>query len=537
MPHRDTGTTDGVRRGGVFAVPLILVIVSVGVLVVPTPSGLSPEAHRLMAVTVLMAGLWISQAIPLAVTSLLPLALFPLLAIRSPDEVSRAYANDTLFLYLGGMMIALGIERWDLHRRIALTLVSAIGVSPRRLVLGFLLTSALLSMWISNTACSLMMLPIALALLRILDEAQSEESGDGRWTGRAVSDTAGVSVLLAIAWGSSLGGMTTIVGTPTNSAAVGIFHRTYGDAQELTVARWLMACGPIGLVYLGITWVVLTRGLPGRTDRDAVLLSELRRRRAASGRATTAERRMFVVFVFTAVLWILRKPLQFGDVTVLPGWEELYAVLFDWLARLWSSESAAFPETRAISDTTVAMLLAVLLFVLPSGTRDVRGRPVPLMDWSTAVKLPWDIILLFGGGFAIAEAFDATGLSRWLGESLRGPLEGQPVWLIIAVLCLMMTFLTELTSNVATVSALLPAILALADAIDLDPRLLFIPATLATSCAFMLPIATPPNAIVFGSGRISMRQMTRRGLVLNLLGVPVLTAGALWLIQPILQIP
>lgn len=561
LDHRQPVSAGTVRLLIVAAASLILLL--------PTPAGMTPAAHRLVAVAFVMAAFWVSQTIPLAVTSLLPLALFPLLAIRTPDEVSGAYANDTLFLYLGGMLIALGIERWNLHRRIALTLVSAIGVSPRRLVLGFLVTSALLSMWISNTACTLMMLPIASALLRILDETHSSSAGSANDSsgsekessrvtssfltrirsvpGRSPTDrfgddagqiqACGTVVLLAIAYGASLGGMTTLVGTPTNSAAVGIYYKHMSTAQEISVAQWLLACGPIGAIYLLVVWFVLTRRLRPGGPQDAMMLSELTSRRAALGRASTAERRMFLMFLLTAALWIFRRPLQLGTITVLPGWQDAWQAGFDHLARIWNPDAAPFPSGKSISDTTVAMLLATLLFVVPSGTRDEQGQRVALMDWSTAVRLPWDIILLFGGGFAIAEAFEATGLSEWLGQALHGPLAGQPPWLVIAVVCLLMTFLTELTSNVATVSALTPAIISLAAAIDLDARLLFIPATLAASCAFMLPIATPPNAIVFGSGRISMRQMARYGIVLNLIGVPILTAGTLLIIRHVLQIP
>jgi sodium-dependent dicarboxylate transporter 2/3/5 len=532
----DAGDTEAVSRPGWpnGRIQLIISLLSVCALLLPRPDGMTAEAQRLIAVTILMAGFWMFQVLPMAVTSLIPLGLYPLLAIQPPDVVSKSYVNDTLFLYLGGMIVALGIERWYLHRRIALTLVGLVGSSPRRLVLGFMLTTAVLSMWISNTACALMMLPIAIALLKIIEES---ETGSGAATSTSHAHARlSIPVLLSIAYGASLGGMTTLVGTPTNNAAVGIYRDMPG-AAEITVAKWLIACAPLGMIYLAIVWFVLTRGLPVTSREDQALDAELRRRKAGLGRATTAERRMFVVFATTALLWFCRKPLQMGSVTLLPGWQDGYAAVFNWLTRYWNPDTALFPTGKAISDSTVVLLAAVALFVIPSGTRDESGQPVPLMNWQTAVRLPWDIILLFGGGFAIASAFGTTGLSAWLGDALRGPLTGQPIWLVIAILCCTMTFLTELTSNVATVTTLTPTLLALAVALEIDPRLLFIPATLAASCAFMLPIATPPNAIVFGSGRVSIREMARYGLFLNLIGVPILTLGTLFIIRYVMAIP
>ena len=514
-------------------IQLAIVVVSLLTLLWPTPEGMTAPAHRLIAVTVLMAGFWMFQVLPMAVTSLFPLALFPLLAIQPPAQVSKSYVNDTLFLYLGGMIVALGIERWGLHRRIALTLVGFVGSSPRRLVLGFMLTTALLSMWISNTACALMMLPIAIALLSIIEEADSTAAGGLR---TPAASRLGVPLLLAIAYGASLGGMTTIVGTPTNNAAVGIYRDSPG-ATEISVAQWLMACAPLGALYIAIAWFVLTRKLTSSTAEDEALDAELVRRKQQLGRASPAERRIFIVFAATALLWITRQPLQFGEVTLLPGWQECYASLFTWVTQLANPDAVPFPEGKSISDSTVVLVAAIALFLIPSGTRDGFGQRVPLMNWETAVRLPWDIILLFGGGFAIASAFGSTGLSAWLGEALRTPLQGQPVWLVIAILCGMMTFLTELTSNVATVTTLTPTLLALATALGIDPRLLLIPATLAASCAFMLPIATPPNAIVFGSGRVTIRQMAGYGLFLNLIGVPILTLGALFVIRFVMGIP
>lgn len=513
-----------------LSIPL-LAFCFVLILALPRPEGMRPEAHRLAAVTFLMAGLWVTQAIPLAATSLLPLALFPLLGIQSAADVSKAFINDNVFLYLGGFVIALSIERWNLHRRIALNIVHVVGARPRQLVLGFLLATAGLSMWISNTASTLLMLPIALALLKTMDEervAAGTDQNDGSLT---------VPLLLSIAYAASIGGLTTIVGTPTNNAAVGIYEKMPG-AVEISVAKWMVACLPIGVIYLAITWLVLTWKLPRRTAHDSATEEQLRRRLTALGTMTTAERRVLAVFITTAVLWILRRPLEFGSLQVLPGWSPFLMQWLAWLGHSSVDGTNVFPD-GFVNDSTVAIVLAVLLFFIPSGQKSMTGRSIPLMNWETATRLPWDIMLLFGGGFALAGAFspDVTNLAGWIGDALEGPLQGRPGWLIIAVTCLLMTFLTEFTSNIATVSTVLPSLLILCGPLGMDPRLLLVPATLATSCAFMLPIATPPNAIIFGSGRIQVRDMVRYGLVLNLVGVPILTAATYLLIQPLMGIP
>ncbi|MEZ6059438.1 MAG: SLC13 family permease [Planctomycetaceae bacterium] len=512
---------------------LALLIGFLAIFAMPTPEGMQPEAHRLIAVTFLMAGLWVTQVVPLAATSLLPLVLFPALGIQSAAETSQAFINDNVFLYLGGFIIALGIERWNLHRRIALNIVSFIGARPRQLVLGFMLATAGLSMWISNTATTLLMLPIALALLRTMEEERAALPAGGT---RPEDSALAVPVLLGIAYSASIGGLTTLVGTPTNVVAARIYAEEIPDAVPLSVAEWMLACLPIGIVYLAVTWLVLTWKLPSATQHDETLRSQLRKRKSDLGKISAAESRMLLVFATTAALWILRKPLKLDEVQVLPGWSEILPGWFEWLGMSASLVPASAKDF--VNDSTVAVGLAVLLFFIPSGTRSSNGRRVPLMDWATATKLPWDIVLLFGGGFALAGAFsnDVTGLAGWLANALKEPLEGQSAWLVVAVTCLLMTFLTEVTSNVATINTLLASLLAMCGPLGIDPRLLMIPATLATSCAFMLPIATPPNAIIFGSGQVRIGEMARHGLLLNLLGVPVLTAGTFLLVKPLLGI-
>lgn len=537
MPEQTTQSPSGLTRPAVFGV----IAAAIAVLLMPTPDGMSVVAQRVLAVTILMAGLWVTQAISLAATSLLPLVLYPFLGIQSAKTVSKAYINDNVFLYLGGFIIALGIERWGLHKRIALNIVRVVGVSPKRLVLGFLLATALLSMWISNTATTLLMLPIALALLKTLDEEQSCDAEEGA-SGELLSKKLAVPLLLAIAYSASIGGLTTIIGTPTNNAAVAIYRETFVEAEQpatvassieasetssqirsedmdISVASWMIACVPIGLAYLAITWFVLTFRLPGQTPHDATLKQELRRRLISLGNPSAAESRMLVVFVFTAAMWVFRKP--FGV----------------WLIGAFPESTDLSTAVSFVNDSTISIAMAFLLFCIPSGQRDESNQNIALMNWKTASQLPWDIMLLFGGGFALAGAFDSSGLSEWLGTALQGPLQGQQLWVIIAAMCLLMTFLTEFTSNVATVNTLMPTLCVLCVKLEIDPRMLIVPATLATSCAFMLPIATPPNAIVFGSGRIKVREMVRYGLLLNLLGVPILTAATYLLIKPLMNIP
>ncbi len=495
---------------------------------------MTPEAQRLIGITFLMAGLWVSQIVPLAATSLLPLVLFPLLGIQSAKETSRAFVSDMQFLFVGGFIIALGLERWNVHRRIALHIVNRVGVQPRQLVLGMMIATATLSMWISNTATTMMMVPIALALLKTIDDAGSDSNKPST---ASMSEQLAIPMLLGIAYAASLGGMTTIVGTPTNVQAMGIYEKQLENAPEVSMAQWMMAAVPVGVVYFGIVWLVLTWHLKREPSTEAELGSELKWRLKALGPVSAAEVRMLIMFGAVAVLWVLRRPLEFGNTTLVQGWSSFLDRWFQWLGRSEGVSSATEPE-RFVTDSTVAVALAVLLFFIPSGTRDESGRRVPLMNWETAVKLPWEIILLFGGGLALAGGFsdDTTGLASWLGRALEGPLQGQPTWLVIGVICLTMTFLTEITSNVATISTVLPSLLIISEQLGTDARLLLIPATLAASCAFMLPIATAPNAIVFGSGRISPGQMARYGVLLNLVGVPLLTAAACSYIGPLLGI-
>jgi len=450
-----------------------------------------PSAGRMAAVAVLMATWWITEAVPLAATALLPLVLFPLLGITSTRQVAPEYVNSTIFLFVGGFLIALAMQRWGLHRRIAVAILLAIGGGPSRIVLGFMVASAFLSMWISNTATAIMMVPIGLAIVLRLEE-RHEPAATRPFT---------LALMLGIAYGCSLGGMATLVGTPPNLVFARIYEISFPQATPVAFGPWLVMALPISAVLLAIVWLLLVRVFcraPAalRVDREV-----LARERRDLGPISSEERAVLAVFTATALLWVFRTDLVLGIATV-PGWSRLLA------------------HADLVDDATVAIAMASLLFLVPvrrSGTDRRR-----LLELDVFADIPWHIVLLFGGGFALAAGFEASGLSERVGDGLAG-LEGAPVVAVIATVCGGLTFLTELTSNTATTNMILPVLASLAGAIQVDPRLLMIPATLSASCAFMMPVATPPNAIVFGSGRVRIADMARIGLAVNLIGVVVIT--------------
>ena len=470
-------------------------------LLAPFLMGMPREARATLAVTILMASWWMTVAIPIPATSLLPMVLFPVLGILPSGTTAANYANNNIFLFLGGFILALGIQRWSLHRRIALHVVHVIGTNPARMVLGFMLATAFLSMWISNTATALMMLPIALAVIASMREASGGQSMGGF----------APALLLGVAYSASIGGLATPIGTPPNISFLRILEILYPEAPTYSFGRWVVAFVPLVVIFLPIAWLVLTR-VVHRLSRGAVGAGSkvLREEILGLGPMSVSERRMMWVFTTTAVLWITRGDLVLGSL-VIPGWAGL-------VERILGLEYFS----GYLHDATVAVAMALLTFLIP-GDRDDRGNARRLMDWETAVQLPWGILLLFGGGFALAMAYKESGLSQYLGESFAGRLEGLHPLLLVAAICFLLTFMTEVTSNTATTEVVLPVLAGTAGAMAINPLLIMIPATLSASCAFMLPIATPPNAIIFGSGQVDMRQMVRAGIVLNLIGVVVIS--------------
>ena len=451
----------------------------------------NPAATRLAAIAALMATWWITEAIPLFATSLVPLVLFPLLGILSGRATAPIYVNSTIFLFIGGFMIALTMEKWNLHRRIALTIIRAIGGSPARIILGFMIAAAFLSMWISNTATAVMMIPIGMAIILKMEEQFGTQD----------THSFSVALMLGIAYACSVGGIATLVGTPPNLSFARIFQIMFPAAPEVEFGRWLLLGLPICIVMLAVIWFLLTRifyRVPAAITIDQRIVEE---EYARLGPVRFEEKAVLTVFALTAALWVFRTPLDFGLLRV-PGW------------------SGLLPYPDLIDDGTVAIAMALVLFFIP--TRSGDAPTATLMGRDVIPRLPWGIVLLFGGGFALAQGFQVTGLSTLIGNQF-GSLAGISPLVMTILICLTLTFLTELTSNTATTEMILPILAAVAVAMRVHPLLLMVPATLSASCAFMMPVATPPNAIVFGSGRIRVAEMARVGVVLNLIGTVVIT--------------
>jgi solute carrier family 13 (sodium-dependent dicarboxylate transporter), member 2/3/5 len=516
-------------RAGVIIGLVVFLILGL----MPTPDGMSPEGQRLLAVTALMSSWWLTQAIPIAATSLVPLVAFPLLGIQLPGDVSNFYMDKLIFLFLGGFIIALGIEKWGLHERIALHIVRILGTSLRRVVLGFMVATAFLSMWISNTASTLLMTPIGLALIVSIQKsfAASDTTSSDKNRSDDTSESGGplrgfgIALMLGIAWSASIGGLTTLVGTPTNVQFVGLWERRFPASPEISAGLWMSAFVPVGIVLLLLAWAMLVYRLPGNNvgiDRHFFT-----QRLKSLGPPTTAEKRMLAVFFLTACLWTFSKSMAFGEHFVLPGRDDFVK----WLLVDQLGATVEF-ASNAMHDSTVAIGMALLLFLLPSGQAGDDGEPQRLMDWETAVRLPWSVLLLVGGGFAIAGAFEQTGLARWIGDAFASGVSNWPVWALIMAVCFLMTFLTEFATNVVVVSVLLPVMAEAAIGLNIDPRLLMFPAAASASCAFMLPIGTPPNAIVFGTGSLNMSDMAKRGFILNLIGVLLMTIATVFYLVP-----
>ncbi|HIA48878.1 MAG TPA: SLC13/DASS family transporter [Candidatus Hydrogenedentes bacterium] len=473
-------------------------------LLLPTPEGMTPEGHRAGAVAFLMAVWWMTEALPLAATALLPIGLYPLLGVLSGKDVTLAYGDDNIFLFMGGFFIAMAMQKWNLHERIALNIVVRTGTNPSRLVLGFMLATAFLSMWISNTATTLMMLPIAMA---VIDEM-------GKRSGKGDVAQFAVCLLLGVAYSASIGGVATLIGTPPNGVLLSQYGEMFPDAPDIGFVQWMIIGVPFSAIMLPLAWLLMTRLLFHFKDLHFEgAREEIQNRLTSLGKMSRGETIVLIVWIMTALSWIFLKDIEIGSLTI-PGWANL------------------FPDPTYIRNSTVAMFFAIVLFAIPV---DLKKREFAL-DWEWAVKIPWGVLILFGGGLALAKAFGSTGLVEWTGDKLN-MLEGVSPLLVIVCIALMLTFLTEMTSNVATTSIMLPILgMSVAGALGVNPLLLMIPAAMSASCAFMLPVATPPNAIVFGGGHITVAQMARAGILLNLIGVMLITLITYFLAVPVFEI-
>lgn len=459
---------------GLFLGPLLFAIL----LFLPVPEGLSPEAWKTVAIAALLATWWATEAIPVPATSLLPLVLIPVLGVGSSADASLPYARPVIFLLLGGFIAAMAMQKWNLHRRIALNILARVGDHPYALIAGFMAASALLSMWISNTATTLMLVPIALTVASTI---LGEKAMGHRFT---------IALLIGCAWAASIGGLGTYIGTPPNLFVKGFIEQSTG--REILFHEWMMFGIPVVMVMVPLAWTILTRiCFPFEAQLARGGSEVVQKELADLGPMTKPEKRVAIVMVSMALMWSFRQ--------VLVEWEALTNLL---------------PFVARLSDMHIAVAAGLAMFIIPSG-RSKRGGA--LLDWETAVTLPWGVILLFGGGLSLAAAIGKTGLAVYLGEAMSG-IATAPLFLIVLAIVALITFLTELTSNTATTAAMVPVLGALATTANLDPIFLAAPAAMAASCAFMLPVATGPNAVIFSTGNIHVPEMVRAGLWLNVLG-------------------
>ncbi|MEL4455552.1 SLC13 family permease [Lutimonas vermicola] len=451
----------------------------------------NPAITYTLAVALLMALWWVTEIIPLAVTSLLPFVLFPILGVMNGKAVASNYFNDVIFLFLGGFLFALAMQKWNLHKRIALKLLLMVGSSPARIMLGFMLATSFLSMWISNTATTMLMVPILMSIILKFEELNKNSNIRSFSTG----------LLLAIAYSASIGGISTLVGTPPNLSFARIFAIYFPDGPEVSFASWFFYAFPIVIVLLLITYgylylVFIKNQSVKWTHIDT---GDIEIEYKTLGPWITEQRIIAVLFGLLAVLWFTRADVDVGFFE-LKGWSNI------------------FENPKFLNDGTVAITIAIALFLIPSKNSSSKF----IMDWKTAENIPWGIILLFGGGFALASGFKESGLSQWFGDQLIWLKEVHPFLIILSV-SFLITFLTELTSNVATVETFLPVLAGLAMSIEINPLLFMLPATISASLAFMLPSATAPNAIIFGTKRLKVVDMSRTGLALNFIGIIIVT--------------
>lgn len=458
-----------------------------------------PQGRATLAVMIWMGIWWLTEAVPIYATALLPVAVFPLLGVAEMKAASSPYGNPLVFLFMGGFLLALSMQKWGLGRRIALTILRIVGTRPVNMVAGFMFATAVLSAFVSNTATTAMMLPIAVSVIRMVN---TQGQRDNNFS---------VCLLLGIAYSASIGGTASIIGSPPNVFLVSYLNDSIAEPYqtELSFSRWLLFGVPLAMVFLPIVFVLLTRVLyPVTVGKLQGGGQFIRDELDSLGSANRGEWATFIVFIVTATLWITRPVL--ANVAI-------------------GGDGGVWLPLAGLTDAGIAMLAAMILFVIPV---DIRRRQF-VLDWETALKLPWGILILFGGGLSLAAAVQANGVAEFLG-SHAAFVSGMPPVLVVFCVSAGMIFLTELTSNTATSATLIPVLGAVAPGLGIHPYLLVVPAAIAASCAFMLPVATPPNAIVFASGEVSLREMVKAGLWLNLIAAVLVTLLTMLLIRPIL---
>ena len=459
---------------------------------------------------ILMASWWIGEALPIPCTALLPLVLFPIFGVLPASEVSKDYGNQNIFLFMGGIFMAMAMQRWSLHRRIALTIMTRVPRKPAAIVAGFMVATAGISMWISDTATVMLMMPIGVAVIMQVEGLSADEEPS--------PSEFGAALMLGIAYSGVIGGIGTLVGTPPNLVFAGTYETLVPNGQTIGFARWMIVGTSVTVLMLPLTWFYLTRfafKLNSGDEGEMLDLEILKSEKEKLGPMKTGEKISFAVFLSAAALWLTRGEFHNGKMAS-PGWGGL------------------LENPEMVSDSTVSIAAALLLFVLRA--KNPNGEGVgPVLDWDWAKRIPWRVLLLFGGGFALAHAFQTSGLSEWVGTRITF-LSSLPPVAMIAVVCFLMTFMTEVTSNTATTTVLMPVLATAAQSMGIDPLLLMMPAAMSASCAFMLPVATPGNAIVFGSGFLSLKQMARAGFVLNIIGCIIITIVMVVVAVPVFEL-
>ena len=454
------------------------------------PSGLNDQSNAVLAATIWIAIWWIFEALPIAVTALLPIVLFPIAGGMDLAQTTACYGHKLIFLIMGGLMIAIAIEKWNLHKRIALNIIYFIGTDLRKIILGFMVATAFLSMWISNTATAVMMLPIGVVIIKQLKDNPNTDENENNIFGKAL--------MLAIAYSASIGGIATLIGTPPNLVMAGIVSQVYG--YEISFLEWIVFGLPVSMLLLAICWVYLTRyAFRFKQDKFPDGREEILRLKNELGVISYEQKIVGLVFISVGFCWITRSFLL----------------------------QKIFP---ALDDAIIAIIFAMILFII-----NAKSKKDKILEWKEAVKMPWGILLLFGGGMSLAKAFDVSGLAIWIGNQITA-FGNFDLFLFLILLVTAINFLTEVTSNVATTAMLLPVIAPIALELDIHPFILMTAAAVAASCAFMLPVATPPNVIVFGSGYLRIPDMVKKGFLLNIISILIIVLMVYYLLPVVWDI-